>query len=151
MVQHYQLTENVEMYLKAIYLLTMRSGEPAKTGEISELLGISPPSVTEMMDKLADEGLLVHEKYHGASLTEKGEEVARAILTRHCLIERFLLEIVGLEVEEIHEQACRMEHVLSEATERAIRKLVDIPEECPSCYDLEKNCCSRLLPLRRRD
>ncbi len=137
------MSENVEMYLKSIYLLSRSNGGPAKTGEISTELGVSPPSVTEMLDRLDEMGLLHHEKYHGARLTPAGEEVARNILRKHCLLERFLLDVLDVH-EGFHEQACKMEHALEDETAMRLTKLVELPKECPDCYDLKEHHCAHL-------
>ncbi|OGS48701.1 MAG: hypothetical protein A3K68_02020 [Euryarchaeota archaeon RBG_16_68_13] len=148
MAQALELTENVEMYLKYIYLLSQRSGGPAKTGEISEHLRVAPSSVTEMLEKLQDEGLAKHQKYQGASLTKKGRDVAVKILRRHCTMEYFLAQALGVPEGRYHDEACEMEHVLSEDTAQRLRKLVKQPETCPDCYDLEKLHCSYLVGKR---
>jgi Mn-dependent DtxR family transcriptional regulator len=133
----------MEMYLKAVYLISRDNGAPAKTGEISSELGVAPPSVTEMLDRLDDLDLLTHEKYRGAELTELGRKVAENILRKHCILERFLLEVLDVE-KSFHEQACRLEHALDDETAMRLTRLVDLPQECPDCYDVEKHHCSKL-------
>ncbi len=148
MAQVLELTENVEMYLKYIYLLSQKNGGPAKTGEISHHLKVAPSSVTEMLDRLQDEGLLKHQKYQGASLTKKGRETAVRVLRRHCTMEYFLVQALGVPEGRYHDEACEMEHALSDDTAARLHKLIDQPETCPDCYDLDKLHCKYLVGKR---
>ena len=142
------LTENVEMYLKYIYLLSERNRGPAKTGEISEYLKVAPSSVTEMLERLQDEGLARYRKYHGATLTKSGRQIAVRILKRHCTMEYFLVQSLHVPEGRFHDEACEMEHVLSDDTARRLRKLIDQPATCPSCYDLGSLHCKYLVKKR---
>lgn len=137
-----QYSESVEMYLKEIYLLS-RDGEPAKTGAIAERLDVSPPSVTDRLNHLTDQGLVTYEKHRGADLTAEGESQALRLLRKHCRIERFLVQELGVS-EGFHEEACRLEHALSDDIAERLDRFVDLPDECPDCYDLEAQHCSRL-------
>jgi Mn-dependent DtxR family transcriptional regulator len=136
------VSESVEMYLKEIYILS-RDGDAAKTGAIAERLGISAGSVTEMLDRLQEQDLLEYEKYRGARLTDDGERQARELLRKHCLIERFLVESLGVE-EGFHEEACRLEHVMSEDVAERLGRFVSVRDECPDCYDPDAQHCSAL-------
>jgi len=138
-------SENVEMYLKAIWLLAREDDGRAKTGGISKELDVSPSSVTEMLDKLQNEGFVKHTKYQGANLTKKGDAYARGILRKHCVIERFMVDVLKYPEGKFHDEACEMEHVLSDETEKRLRKLVGQPGTCPDCYDLQKHHCSLLF------
>lgn len=136
------VSESVEMYLKEIHLLS-RDGDPARTGEIADRLAVSPPSVTQMLSRLEDDGLLEYEKRRGASLTDEGERRATDLLAKHCLIERFLVE--GLDVTEgFHEEACRLEHALSDDVAARLTRYVERREECPDCYDADAQHCAFL-------
>jgi Mn-dependent DtxR family transcriptional regulator len=137
-----QVSESVEMYLKEIYILS-RDGDAAKTGAIAERLGISAGSVTEMLDRLQEQGLLEYEKYRGARLTDDGTRQARELLRKHCLIERFLVESLGIE-EGFHEEACRLEHVMSDEVAERLERFVSVRDECPDCYDPDAQHCSAL-------
>ena len=148
MAQALALTENVEMYLKYIYLLCQAHDGPAKTGEISQHLKVTPSSVTEMLDRLQDDGFLKHQKYKGASLTKKGRDVAIRILRRHCTMEYFLAQALGVPEGKYHDEACEMEHVLSDDTAARLRKLIEQPHTCPDCYDLDKLHCTYLAARR---
>jgi len=148
MAQALELTENVEMYLKYIYLLSTRNDGPAKTGEVSQSLNVAPSSVTEMLDRLQEEGLAKHQKYQGVVLTKRGRDVAVRILRRHCTMEYFLAQTLGVPEGKYHDEACEMEHVLSEDTAARLRKLIKQPDTCPDCYDLKKLHCRYLIGRR---
>ncbi|MEF8826706.1 MAG: metal-dependent transcriptional regulator [Halapricum sp.] len=136
------VSESVQMYLKEIYLLS-RDGEYAKTGELAERLEVSPPSVTEMFGRLRDDGLLEYEKRRGAVLTEAGQQRAERLLRKHCRIERFLVTCLDVD-EGFHEEACRLEHVMSDNVADRLDRYVDLEDECPDCYDPEHQHCSKL-------
>lgn len=136
------VSESVEMYLKEIYLLS-RDGDPARTGAIAERLDVSPPSVTQMLSRLEDQQLLEYEKRRGASLTEEGQRRAGELLAKHCLIERFLVDGLGV-TEGFHDEACRLEHALSDDVAARLTRYVTRPEECPDCYDAEAMHCTHL-------
>lgn len=144
-LSHREWTENVEMYLKYIYLLSVQNRGPAKTGEISHYLKVAPSSVTEMLDRLEEGGLAKHAKYHGATLTKKGRDHAIRILRRHCTMEYFLVQALHVPEGRYHDEACEMEHVLSDDTARRLRKRIDQPNTCPKCYDLGKLHCRYLV------
>jgi DtxR family Mn-dependent transcriptional regulator len=146
-----KFTENVEMYLKTIYLLEVATKAPARTGAISKQLSISPASVTEMLDRMQLEGLVKHRKYKGVVTTTKGRNIARWILKKHCLIERFLIEALGIkDPAVIHEQADAMEHILHDDIAMRLGRLVKVPKECPDCYDLGEELCGKLAARGKR-
>src|SRR3972149_8045120 len=130
-------SENVEMYLKSIFLLAKDGEGRAKTGDISKDLAVSPSSVTEMLDKLQKAGFARHRKYQGATLTRKGDAYARRILRKHCVLERFMVTTLGYGQGKFHDEACRLGHVISDDTERRLRTLRGPPSACPGCYDGE--------------
>ncbi|MFB6134447.1 MAG: metal-dependent transcriptional regulator [Halanaeroarchaeum sp.] len=136
-------SESVEMYVKEIYLLA-RDGDPATTGDIADALGVSPPSVTDRLSHLEDRGLVDHRKRRGTTLTERGEREGRRILRKHCRIERFLVERLDM-TEGFHDEACRLEHAMSDDIADRLDKYVDLPPECPECYDRDAQHCSRLF------
>ena len=138
------LSENVEMYLKTILLLTQDRNSAPKTGDISKELKVSPAAVTEMLERLQKDGLVKHEKYKGTALTEVGASRARDIMRKHCIMERFLVETLDMRDSDYHEQACRLEHVVSDEMARRMTKLSKIPGECPDCYDLKTKHCKNL-------
>ncbi|HEX6059710.1 MAG TPA: metal-dependent transcriptional regulator [Gemmatimonadaceae bacterium] len=108
-----ELTAPVEDYLKAIYDIE-RSGELAGTNEIAARLAIAPGSVSAMVRRLADQGLLEHERYRGARLTEMGRRAALRTLRRHRVIEAYLAHALGYPWDRVHEEAERLEHAASD-------------------------------------
>jgi DtxR family transcriptional regulator, Mn-dependent transcriptional regulator len=108
-----ELTGPVEDYLKAIYELE-RSGEPAETNAIARLLNIAPASVSGMMRRLAEQGLITHERYHGANLTTSGRRAALRTLRRHRVIEAYLTSALGYSWDRVHDEAERLEHAASD-------------------------------------
>jgi len=112
-VAHEPLTRSVEDYLKAIYQLSPE-GRPASTSEIAHLLALSPPSVTGMVKRLSEHGLLEHIPYRGVQLTEEGRRAALRMVRRHRLIEAYLVEFLGYSWDTVHEEAERLEHAVSD-------------------------------------
>src|SRR3990172_3291884 len=107
------LSRSVEDYLKAIYGLSER-GEPASTSAIAEALAVQPASVTGMVKRMAESGLLEHAPYRGVRLTPRGQKEALKVLRRHRLIETYLCERLGFAWEDVHEEAERLEHAVSD-------------------------------------
>jgi DtxR family transcriptional regulator, Mn-dependent transcriptional regulator len=107
------LTGPVEDYLKAIYDLE-RVGQPASTNDIADRLAISPASVSGMVRRLADQGLITHEPYRGVRLTGDGRRAALRTLRRHRILEVYLTEVLGYPWDRVHAEAERLEHAASE-------------------------------------
>src|SRR4029450_5123524 len=125
-----ELTDAIQDYVKEIYKLEA-SGRRATTSALAERLGVSPPSVTSMLKKLAVLGLAEHERYHGARLTPKGERVALEVIRHHRLIEQYLVETLGLSIDAVHVEADRLEHALSEELEAHIDRTLGFPTRDP--------------------
>jgi DtxR family Mn-dependent transcriptional regulator len=106
------LTGPVEDYLKTIY--DLERGEPATTNDIALRLDISPASVSGMMRRLADLGLITHEPYRGVRLTADGRRAALRTLRRHRILECYLTEVLGYPWDRVHDEAERLEHAASE-------------------------------------
>jgi len=123
------LSDVMEDYLKSIHHLT--DGERVSTSEIAEYLGVSPSTVTSMLAKLEDRGLADYEKYEGVVLTEEGETVALEVLRHHRLIESYLAEHLDYDWSEVHDEADRLEHHISEEFERRIAASLDDPDVDP--------------------
>jgi DtxR family transcriptional regulator, Mn-dependent transcriptional regulator len=107
------LTEPVEDYLKAIYAIG-RGWGPAATNEIAERLDLAPASVSGMVRRLADQGLLAYERYRGVTLTASGRRAALRTLRRHRVIEAYLSRALGYPWDRVHEEAERLEHAASD-------------------------------------
>jgi DtxR family Mn-dependent transcriptional regulator len=125
-----ELTDAIQDYVKEIYKLEA-SGRRATTSALAERLGVSPPSVTSMLKKLAVLGLAEHERYHGARLTPKGERVALEVIRHHRLIEQYLVKTLGLPIDAVHVEADRLEHALSEELEAHIDRTLGFPTRDP--------------------
>jgi DtxR family Mn-dependent transcriptional regulator len=116
-------------YLKAIW--GVAGSGVASTKEVAERLSIAPPSVTNMFVRLQEMGLADYERYRGASLTERGREEALRLVRRHRLIETFLLEHLGYSWEEVHEEAERLEHAVSDGFTERLAEFLDHPGHDP--------------------
>lgn len=123
------VSESAQDYLKAIWKL-QRSDEMSTTA-LAEALGVSPASATAMLKKLATLGLVVHERYHGATLTPTGERMALEVVRHHRLLELYLMEALGLSWDQVHEEAERLEHHLSDELEARIDRALGFPTRDP--------------------
>ena len=124
------VTRAVEDYLKAIYKL-QRSGSPATTTAIAELLGIRAASVTAMFQQLSEQGMAEYTPYRGASLTEKGTEAALRVIRRHRLIELYLHQHLDVPWDRVHDEAERLEHAISPYLEERIDASLGRPHVDP--------------------
>jgi DtxR family Mn-dependent transcriptional regulator len=124
------LSHATQDYLKEIHKLRLE-GRRATTSEISERLGVRPPSVTAMVKKLAALGLAEHAPYRGVELSPAGERVALEVIRHHRLLEQYLAQALGLPLDELHGEADRLEHVLSEELEARIDRSLGYPTHDP--------------------
>jgi len=125
-----RISQKMEDYLKMIYLL-QQSGDPASTTAIAEALSVKPASATGMLKKLAEMKLARHTPYRGVTLTEAGEKIALKIVRHHRLIESFLAERLGYSWDEVHAEADRLEHAISEEFEERIAEQLGHPAVDP--------------------
>ena len=123
-------TRAQEDYLKALFLLHGDT-RPVPTGDLAQRLGISSPSVSEMVARLSAQGLVEHDRYRGQQLTREGRRVAVELVRHHRLLEMFLVRVLGYSWDEVHEEAERLEHVISERMEARIFELLGRPEIDP--------------------
>jgi DtxR family Mn-dependent transcriptional regulator len=114
------ISPHVQDYAKAVYALESRKGEPVSTNELAERLEVTPGSVSAMVRKLAELGLVEHEPYRGVRLTDHGRDVALEVLRHHRLIELFLAQELGMPWDRVHAEAEVLEHVISEELEQLI-------------------------------
>src|SRR5437660_2113364 len=123
-------TRSQEDCLKAPYLL---GGDepPVPTRDLAQRLGISSPSVSEMVTRLSAQGLVGHDRYRGQQLTREGRKVALELVRHHRLLEMFLVRVLGYSWDEVHDEAERLEHVISERMEQRIFDLLGRPELDP--------------------
>ena len=124
------LSESIQDYLKAVYKLHEANGR-VTIGALAKDLGVAPASASAMVKKLAALDLLKHEPYRGAVLTEAGERVALEVIRHHRLLELYLAETLGLHVDDVHEEADRLEHVISEELEARIDRALGFPTHDP--------------------
>jgi DtxR family Mn-dependent transcriptional regulator len=124
------LSQTAEDYLKEIYKLQTEQGR-ATTSALAERVGVSPPSATAMLKKLAELKLVRHERYHGVTLTRAGEKAAVEVIRHHRLLEQYLSETLGIPVDEVHAEADRLEHALSEELEARIDESLGYPTHDP--------------------
>jgi DtxR family Mn-dependent transcriptional regulator len=110
----------VEDYCKAIYTLESRAQEPVSTNPLAERLGITPGSVSAMLKRLGELGLIEHHPYRGVRLTSDGSRVALEVIRHHRLLELFLAEALEMPWDRVHAEAEVLEHVISEELERLI-------------------------------
>lgn len=131
-----------DQYLKTIYLLQQATDEPVAMGEIADALEVSPASANEMVGKLEAQGLAEHEKYKGVTLPDEGIEQARATLETYCIIERFLVSVLG--VESFREEATQLQPVIDETVAERLDMIIDRRPECPDCFITENDRCESL-------
>jgi DtxR family transcriptional regulator, Mn-dependent transcriptional regulator len=120
---------SVEDYVKAIW--EVAGSGVASTKDVAERLSIAPPSVTNMFVRLQEMGLVEYERYRGASLTRRGREEALRLIRRHRLIETFLLEHLGYSWREVHEEAERLEHAVSDGFTERLAEFLGHPDQDP--------------------
>ena len=122
------ITQSIQDYLKAIYDLT-RDGERASTNQIAEAMGVKPASVTGMIQKMTQSKppLLSYQKHQGVLLTPRGEKMALEVIRHHRLLETYLHDSLGFKWDAIHDEACRLEHVISEEFEERIDQVLGSP------------------------
>ena len=113
------MTTAIENYLKTIYQL-QQQGDQATTTMMAERLNVKPASVTGIVKKLAELGLVEHTPYYGVTVTPAGEKIALEVLRHHRLIELYLVEALGYTWDEVHAEAEALEHVISDKLEARI-------------------------------
>lgn len=124
------LIDTTEMYLRTIYELEEEGVVPLRA-RIAERLQQSGPTVSQTVARMERDGLVVVADDRHLQLTDHGRELAIAVMRKHRLAERLLVDVIGLEWEHVHNEACRWEHVMSEAVERKLVKLLDHPTTSP--------------------
>ena len=139
----------MEDYLKAIYYLQREAAdERVRTSAIADRLGVTPPTVTSMVGKLDDRGLIDREKYRGVRLTDRGQTVALEVIRHHRLLEAFLADHLDYDWSEVHEEADALEHHISEELERRIAATLDDPKVDPHGDPIPS---ADLDPIEHRD
>lgn len=150
-----KISENIEEYLEVLY----RNGsnkEQVSTTTLSKKLGIAPGSVTQMLKKLETLGYIDYTPYRGASLTDEGMKIAQKITRKHRILEKFLRDVLKVKEENVHEQACEMEHSLSDEAERALCNMLQHPDVGPNdnvipACDLNFGSCKECFSVKDFD
>jgi DtxR family transcriptional regulator, Mn-dependent transcriptional regulator len=142
------LTRSQQDYLKALYLLH-GDQRPVPTRDLAQRLGISSPSVSEMVARLSSQGLVDHDRHRGQQLTREGRKVALELVRHHRLLEMFLVQVLGYSLDEVHEEAERLEHVISERMEARIFELLGRPELDPHGHAIP-TLAGKVRPLSER-
>ena len=124
-----QLTRSAEDYLKVVFLLS--GDEPVATTQIAQHLNLAPASVSGMIRRLAEQGLLEHEPYRGVELTAAGREIAVRMVRRHRIIETYLVAHLGYRWDDVHEEAERLEHAVSDLLVERMAVALGHPESDP--------------------
>lgn len=152
-----ELSSAVEDYLKAIYVLEA-AGERVTTSALADRMGVSAPSATAMAKRLAELDLVERAPYRGIVLTEQGRRSALEVLRHHRLLERYLADSLGLPLDEVHAEAERLEHALSEQLEARIDEALGFPTHDPhgdpipdSELRIAAGTCRSLADLRQGD
>jgi DtxR family Mn-dependent transcriptional regulator len=125
-----ELIDTTEMYLRTIYELEEEGVVPLRA-RIAERLGQSGPTVSQTVGRMERDGLVVVAGDRHLELTDHGRSLAIAVMRKHRLAERLLVDVIGLEWEQVHAEACRWEHVMSEAVERKLVTLLGHPTTSP--------------------
>lgn len=123
-------TPAVEDYLKAIYQLS-RGGDAVGTSAIAERLGVAPGSVTGMLKRLGKQGLVEHELYQGTRLSASGRREAIRMIRRHRILELFMVEVLGYTWDQVHAEAERLEHAVSDDLVDRMAHVLGDPEVDP--------------------
>lgn len=134
--------ERIEEYLETILYLINKNNAPAKTKQIADELNVSPPSVTEMVQKLSNEGFVEYTPYYGVEFTEKGAIEAARIKRRHQVLEKFLVDVLDVDTKVAHSEACELEHAVSDMVLERICAYIGHPDHCPDGNPIDEGeCC----------
>ncbi|WP_226012906.1 metal-dependent transcriptional regulator [Halomicrobium salinisoli] len=125
------LSATMEDYLKALYRLQRDEEGPVSTSALADALDVTPPTASSTLEKLEDRGFVEREKYAGARLSPEGETVALEVIRHHRLLETYLTEYLGYDWADVHDEADRLEHHISEEFERRVAAALDDPEVDP--------------------
>ena len=125
-----EASQVVEEYAETIYNISME-GDAVIGARLAERFHVAPPTVTETLKRMTRDGLVEMDAKRQVTLTPKGVELAEAVLRRHRLTERFLVEMLGMQWHQVHEEACRLEHYISGAVEERVVASLGQPTTCP--------------------
>lgn len=143
---HSHFAESFEMYMKAIYRLE-REGSGATTSQLATELGVSPASVSGMLKKLVGDGYVEHEARGDVTLTRKGLQAAVSVVRRNRLAERLLTDMLGMPWEDVHGEACILEHAITDRLEERLIDVLGDPKTCPHGHPIPPRDLSRPEPV----
>ncbi len=131
------LSESTEMYLITVYRLT-DSGRPpfASITDLANMLGIKHSSASEKVKRLTEQGYLIHDQREGVALTDKGRRIAVNVLRKHRLIKTFMVNMGGYSLDEVYDEACRLEHAITDRFADSLERLLGYPEVDPHGYPI---------------
>jgi len=130
------VSQSVEEYLQAIQRLSLLPGRVSTT-RLARQLGVTPASVTGMLHRLADLGLISYRRYRRIALTPEGERLAQGLIRRHRLTERLLTNLLDVPLHEAHQEACRLEHAVSPALESRLADKLGAFAACPHGHPID--------------
>lgn len=125
------ITPTIENYLKALFLLDPYAKKRVATGELAKAIGVTPGSATSMIKCLAESGCVVHRPHYGVKLTDRGRELAIHVVRRHRIVELFLVQILGMDWSKVHDEAEKLEHVVSDEVVERLDALLGYPTVDP--------------------
>jgi len=134
-----EVSSVIEEYLEVIYRLQEKNGV-ARTSNLVKMLNVVPGTVTNTVERLEKESLIVHEPYRGVKLTEKGRRIALRIVRKHRLSERLLTDILNVDWDKSHDAACQLEHGISDEITKKIEKALRHPKTCPHGNPIPTEC-----------
>ncbi|MFX1255400.1 MAG: metal-dependent transcriptional regulator [Promethearchaeota archaeon] len=132
------VTETQEDYIRAIYVLKERTGNEPSLSDIAKHLGLSRSTVWERLKTLAKADIIIRKTNSPIRLTEKGEKIARNMVWKYRVIEVFLHQFLGLDLEKVYEEAHKLEHAFSDEAIKLLSKKLDNPSVCPHGYEISQ-------------
>jgi len=134
-----EVSDVVEEYLEVIYRLQEKTGA-ARTSDLVRMLNVAPGTVTNTVERLEKESLIVHEPYRGVKLTDKGLRLALHVVRNHRLSECLLRDVLDVEWDKVHDAACQLEHGISDEIAKKIEKTLGYPKTCPHGNPIPTEC-----------
>jgi DtxR family Mn-dependent transcriptional regulator len=134
-----EVSDVVEEYLEVIYRLQEKTGV-ARTSDLVRMLNVAPGTVTNTVERLEKESLIVHEPYRGVKLTDKGLRLALHVVRNHRLSECLLKDVLDVEWDKVHDAACQLEHGISDEIAKKIEKALGYPKTCPHGNPIPTEC-----------
>lgn len=132
---------SIDEYLETLWVVRVENNQAAKIKNVAKRLNIAPPSVAQMFEKMRAQGLIKYDKHSGANFTQKGKRRARHIVRSHRLVEKLLVDIVGIKLGEVERPACGIEHYLSQKVANTICTYLGHPHQCPHGDPIPKGKC----------